>query len=50
MSITDKENQFYLSEVYRKLDEAEAKIEQGVPLIYSEKVFEKLKKKYISPE
>ena len=41
------EKQTRLIEIYKKQDEAEAEIEQGVPFVDSEEVFEKLKKKYI---
>ncbi len=40
------ENQTHINEIYEKLGEAEAHIEQGIPMIDSEEVFEKLKKKY----
>lgn len=46
MSIDTYENQMALTEVYRKLAEAEAEIEQGIPLVDGEEVFSKMKKKY----
>ena len=47
MNTDNIKDQFLLREIYEKLDEAEAQIKEGIPLIDSEKVFEKLKKKYI---
>jgi prevent-host-death family protein len=46
MSIDTYESQMALTEVYKKLAEAEAEIEQGIPLIDGEEVFSKMKKKY----
>lgn len=46
MSIDTYESQMAMAEVYKKLAEAEKQIEQGIPLIDGEKVFEKLKEKY----
>lgn len=47
MSIETYERQLGRAEVYRKLGEAEKEISQGIPLLDGEKLFEKLKNKYV---
>lgn len=46
MSIEAYERKFALMEVYKKLAEAEAQIEQGIPLVNGEDVFKKMRDKY----
>lgn len=46
MSIDTYERQMALVEVYKKISEAEAQVEQGVPLLDGEEVFKKLRIKY----
>lgn len=47
MSIETYEKQLALMNVYKKLLEAEQEINNGAELIDGEKVFEKLRKKYV---
>lgn len=47
MSIETYERQLALVEVYKKLAEAEKELAQGVPLLEGEKVFKKLRDKYV---
>lgn len=47
MSIEAYERKFALMEVYKKLAEAEAQVEKGLPLLRGEEVFEKLRGKYV---
>jgi len=46
MSIDAYERQMHLVEVYKKLAEAEAQVEQGIPLLDGDEVFKKLRNKY----
>lgn len=46
MSIDTYERQLALVDVYKKLAEAEAQIEQGIPMLDGEEVFKKLRDKY----
>ncbi|MDW7674718.1 MAG: type II toxin-antitoxin system Phd/YefM family antitoxin [Bacillota bacterium] len=48
MSIETYEREIARAELYRKLAEAEAQIENGEPLLDAEHVFEKLRKKYVT--
>ncbi len=47
MSIETYERQLALVEVYKKLTEAEQEITQDIPLLDGEKVFKKLRDKYV---
>jgi len=47
MSMETYECQIFFAEIYKKLSEAEEEIAQDVPLINGEKVFERLKNKYV---
>ena len=47
MSIDTYERQLALVDVYKKLAEAEAQIEQGIPMLDGEEVFNKLRDKYV---
>ncbi|HQL36486.1 MAG TPA: type II toxin-antitoxin system Phd/YefM family antitoxin [Bacillota bacterium] len=46
MSMDTYERQLALVDVYKKLAEAEAQIEQGIPMLDGEEVFKKLRDKY----
>ena len=46
MSIDTYERQLALVDVYKKLAEAEAQIEQGIPMLDGEEVLKKLRDKY----
>jgi len=47
MSMDTYERQLALVDVYKKLAEAEAQIEQGIPMLDGEEVFKKLRDKYV---
>ena len=47
MSMDTYERQLALVDVYKKLAEAEAQIEQGIPMLDGEEVFNKLRDKYV---
>lgn len=47
MSMETYEQKLGLTEVYKKLSEAEEEISQGLPLLAGEALFEKLKNKYV---
>ncbi len=46
MSMETYDRKMALVEVYKKLSEAEAQVEQGVPLLEGDEVFKKLRAKY----
>ena len=47
MSMDTYERQLALVDVYKKLAEAEAQIEKGIPMLEGEEVFKKLRDKYV---
>ncbi|AYO31228.1 MAG: hypothetical protein PWR06_2279 [Thermoanaerobacteraceae bacterium] len=47
MSIETYEKHFALADVYKKLNEAEMQVTNGVPLLNGEQVFKRLRDKYV---